>query len=153
MTPVSAEIVHMHTRVYQRRPDVGSVLHTHSPFATAFAVAGRPIECWAEPLVRAGITEPVPVAAYAPRGSDEAVQNIVAAIGPQTKAVLLANHGVLVFHEDLQMAAQVQFALEEAAQVGLYALSLGGPKIIPPELARSALMRAEEFARAEVVRR
>ena len=153
VAPVQAEIIHMHTRVYRMRPDVGSVLHTHSPFATAFAVAGRPIECWSEALARFGITEPVPVAAYAPRGSDESVQNIVDVITPQSKAVLLENHGILAFHENLQMTTQVQFSLEEAAQVGLYAMSLGGAKVIPPEMAQYAIMRAEDFARAGTIRK
>jgi L-fuculose-phosphate aldolase len=152
ISPVSAEIVHMHTAVYRKREDVGSVLHTHSPYATAFAVASRPIECWAEALVRAGIAEAVPVAAYAPRGSDESVSNIVDAITPASKAVLLANHGVLVFHRTLQQTMQVQFALEEAAQAGLYAMALGGPKPISPEMAAYAVSRAEEFARVGTVR-
>ncbi len=152
MTPVSAEIIHMHTAVYKKRSDVGSVLHTHSPFATSFAVASKPIECWAEALARSGITQPIPVAGYAPRGSDESVANIVNAVGPESKAVLLENHGVLVFHETLQQTAQVQFAIEEAAQVGLYAAALGGPKLIPVGMSDYAVARAAEFAK-EGVRR
>lgn len=153
LVATSAEIVHMHTRVYQKRPDVGSVLHTHSPYATAFAVANRPIECWSEALARQGASEPVPVAKYAPRGSAESVQNIVDAITPKSKAVLLGNHGILVFHENLQGAMQMQFALEEAAQVGLYAMALGQPTLIPPEMAQYAASRAQEFARTGTVRR
>jgi L-fuculose-phosphate aldolase len=152
MTPVSAEIIHMHTAVYKKRQDVGSVLHTHSPFATAFAVASRPIECWAEALARSGVTDAIPVAGYAPRGSQESVENIVNAVGPASRAVLLENHGVLVFHDSLQQTAQVQFAIEEAAQVGLYAMGLGGPKLIPAEMSQYAVARAAEFAR-EGVRR
>ena len=151
--PIFAEILHMHTRVYQVRRDVGSVLHTHSPFATAFAVASKPIECWSEALARFGLTEPVPVAGYAPRGSDESVNNIAEAIGPETRAVLLENHGILAFHSNLQMTAQVQFALEEAAEIGIYAMTIGKPKLIPAQMAKAAIMRAEDFARAGGQRR
>src|SRR5205807_8796291 len=73
----TAEIIRMHTQIYRERPEVGSVVHTHSPWATAFAVAGRPLECFSEALARLGTVEPVPVAGYAPRGSDQAITNIV----------------------------------------------------------------------------
>ncbi|HXG35543.1 MAG TPA: class II aldolase/adducin family protein [Dehalococcoidia bacterium] len=153
VAPIFAEIIQMHTRVYKARPDVGSVLHTHSPFATAFAVASKPIECWSEAMARSGITEPVPIAAYAPRGSPESVQNIIDAIRPQSRAVLLENHGILAFAQNLQMTMQVQFAVEEAAETGLYAMAIGKPKLIPPEMAQAAIMRAEDFARAGTQRR
>ncbi len=146
--PIFAEIIQMHTRVYQARADVGSVLHTHSPFATAFAVAARPIECWSEALARFGLTGPVPVAAYGPRGSEESVRNIIEVINPDSKAVLLENHGILAFHSSIQMTMQVQFALEEAAELGIYAFSIGKPKLIPADMAQAAIMRGADFARA-----
>ena len=46
----------MHTAMYADHPDVGCVLHTHSPYATAYAVAHRPIGCWVEALLRTRIT-------------------------------------------------------------------------------------------------
>ena len=94
----------MHTAMYADRPDVGCVLHTHSPYATAYAVAHRPIGCWIEALAMFGLPDGVPVAGYGPRGSDEAVANIRAAVIPGVPAVLLANHGVLVFHRTPELA-------------------------------------------------
>src|SRR5438128_6415723 len=67
MDPAVAEIVRMHAQVYQLRRDVGSVIHTHSPYATAFAIANKPIPCAYESLLRQGVTTSVPVAAWAPR--------------------------------------------------------------------------------------
>src|SRR5215472_11283001 len=43
LPPIQGAVVAMHTAMYADRPDVGCVLHTHSPYATAYAVAGRPI--------------------------------------------------------------------------------------------------------------
>jgi L-fuculose-phosphate aldolase len=100
LPPIQRAVVAMHTAMYLDHPDVGCVLHTHSPYATAYAVAGRPIGCWVEAMAMFGLPSGVPVAAYGPRGSDEAVANIRAAVVPGTPAVLLANHGVLVFHSD-----------------------------------------------------
>ena len=94
----------MHTAMYADQPDVACVLHTHSPYATAYAVANRPIACWIEALAMFGLASGVPVAAYGPRGSDQAIANIRAAITPGVPAVLLANHGVLVFHRTPDLA-------------------------------------------------
>src|SRR5262245_47748525 len=42
LEPANAEIVRMHTGVYGAREDAGAVIHTHSPYATSFALAGQP---------------------------------------------------------------------------------------------------------------
>jgi len=87
----------------------------------------------------------VPVAGYGPRGSDEAVANIRAAVLPGVPAVLLANHGVLVFHRNPDLAIMVGGVVEEAAQAGLNAATIGGPILLPPELRAAALQRAMTF--------
>ena len=104
LPPVQRAVVAMHTAMYADRPEVGCVLHTHSPFATAYAVARRPIGCWVEALAMFGLPDGVPVAGYGPRGSAEAVAHIRAAVRPGVPAVLLANHGVLVFHRTPELA-------------------------------------------------
>jgi L-fuculose-phosphate aldolase len=73
LPPIQGAVVAMHTAMYQDHPDVGCVLHTHSPFATAHAVAQQPIDCWIEALAMFGLAEGVPVAAYGPRGSRQAI--------------------------------------------------------------------------------
>jgi L-ribulose-5-phosphate 4-epimerase len=88
----------MHTAMYVDNPDVNCVIHTHSPYATAYLVAHRPIGCWVEALAMFGLASGVPVTEYGPRGSDLAVANIRSAITPGVPAILLANHGVLVLH-------------------------------------------------------
>src|SRR6202040_1675606 len=75
LPPIQGAVVAMHTAMYADNPDVGCVLHTHSPFATAYAVAHRPIGCWVEALAMFGLPSGVPVASYGPRGSEQAVAN------------------------------------------------------------------------------
>jgi L-ribulose-5-phosphate 4-epimerase len=145
LPPINAAVVAMHTAMYADHPEVGCVLHTHSPFATAYAVAHSPIGCWVEALAMFGLASGVPVAGYGPRGSDRAVANIRAAITPGVPAVLLANHGVLVFHRTPELAILTGGIVEEAAQAGINASSLGGPKEIPDELRAAALQRAMTF--------
>ena len=128
------------------------MLHTHSPYATAYAVARRPIGCWVEALAMFGLPDGVPVAGYGPRGSDEAVANIRAAVTPGVPAVLLANHGVLVFHRTPELAILVGGVVEEAAQAGINATGLGGPAEIEPDLRAAALQRAMAFDSRGTVR-
>ncbi len=146
LDPVSAEIVGMHAVVYETNDAMGSVVHTHAPYATTFAVADRPIECWYEGMARFDLTDPIPVARYGPRGSAESISNIADVMHERSRAVLLQNHGILAFERDLPSAVRVLTILEEAAELGIRASLIGQPKPIPPEMADYAHHRAEEFA-------
>ena len=148
LPPIQGAVVAMHTMLYRHDPEVGSVLHTHAPGATAFAVARQPIDCWIEAMAMFGLADGVPVAGYAPRGSDEAVANIEAALRPGVPAVLLANHGLLSFHRTAELAVLVNGVVEEAAQASLAARAIGGPVAIDPEMRAAALQRAMAFAAA-----
>ena len=145
LPPIQGAVVAMHTAMYADQPDVGCVLHTHSPYATAYAVAHRPIGCWVEALAMFGLATGVPVAGYGPRGSEQAIASIRASVTSGVPAVLLANHGVLVFHRTPELAILVGGVIEEAAQAGINAAALGGPVEIPAELRAAALQRAMSF--------
>ena len=150
INPTNAEIVHMHSAVYKERPEIGAVVHTHSTYATSFALASRALACSYEALVRADMTDGVPLAKYGPRGSGESVANIVTALRgtKDTKAVLLENHGVLAFGANPAAAARANLIVEEAAQMAIFAEILGGAKPIAPELLKATVGRRDEFARA-----
>jgi L-ribulose-5-phosphate 4-epimerase len=142
LPPIQGAVVDMHTAMYTDQGDIGCVIHTHSPFATAYAVANQPIGCWIEALPMLGLPDGVPVAGYGPRGSEHAIANIRAAVVPGVPAVLLANHGVLVFHRTPDLAILIGGIVEEAAQAGINVAQLGGPVEIPPGLRAAALQRA-----------
>lgn len=130
---VTREIVGMHSCVYRARSDVNAVIHTHSPHVTSFALANKPLPCAYEALLRFGVTEDIPVAEWAPRGSQESVTNIVKQIEqhPAVPAVLLGNHGLLAFGHDALYATMVIISMEEAAELTLEARMLGGEKPLP----------------------
>jgi ribulose-5-phosphate 4-epimerase/fuculose-1-phosphate aldolase len=130
MDPTMQEVIQMHTRVYQTRASVGAVIHTHAPHITAFAVANQPIPLVYEPLLRFGVTEAVPVVAWAPRGSDQSVNAIIDLVRdhPGLPAVMMANHGALVFHQDSMTTARLLATLDEAAELVIQAKALGGAK-------------------------
>lgn len=133
LDPATLEIVGMHAGVYRARPDVAAVIHTHSPHVTSFALAGLSLPCVYEAFLRFGITEDIPVAEWAPRGSAESVSNIVDQLGlhPTVPAVLLANHGLLAFGRDPRSTAQLIIIMEEAAELTMRARQLGGEKTFP----------------------
>ncbi len=145
LPPIQGAVVAMHTAMYRDRPDVGCVLHTHSPYATAFATANRPIDCWIEALAMFGLADGVAIAGYGPRGSEEAIANIRQALRPGAPAVLLSNHGVLVFHRTSDLAILIGGVVEEAAQAAINARAIGGAVAIPAELRAAALQRAMAF--------
>ena len=134
LPPTTREIVGMHACVYRERLNVGAVIHTHSPHATAFALANEPLPCAYEALLRFGVTGAIPVAGWAPRGSPESVANIVGRLreDPDTPAVLLGNHGLLAFAADPLATARLVISMEEAAQMTIAARKLGGEKPFPP---------------------
>jgi L-fuculose-phosphate aldolase len=154
INPTNAEIVHMHGIVYKERPETGAVVHTHSTYATSFALASKSLGCSYEALVRQDMTDGVPLAKYGPRGSRESVENIADALRATktAKAVLLENHGVLAFGPDPAAAARANLIVEEAAQMAIFAEVLGGAKAIPPELLKATVGRRDDFARAGVQR-
>src|ERR1700689_5890967 len=92
LPPIQGAVVAMHTAMYADYADVGCVLHTHSPYATAYAVARRRIECWIEAMAMFGLAAGVPVSEYGPRGSEQAVAGIRAAIIPGVPAVVAGHH-------------------------------------------------------------
>lgn len=150
LPPVAREIVGMHAGVYRERPDVGAVIHTHSPHVTSFALAGKALPCAYEALLRFGITEDIPVAAWAPRGSPASVANIVEQLQrhPAISAVLLANHGLLAFSRDPLAAAQLVIVMEEAAELTLRARALGGEQPFPADALEQERRHMQRFGSA-----
>lgn len=142
MDPTMQEVIQMHARVYRARPGVGAVIHTHAPHITAFAVAHQPIPLVYEPLLRFGLTEAIPVVPWAPRGSEKSVNAIVDVVEhhPGLYALMMANHGVLVFHQDPISTARLLATLDEAAELTIQAQALGGAK----ELAQEAVNEVRE---------
>ena len=124
--------LYLHLGAYLARPDVGAVVHTHSPFATVLAVLHRPL-----PAVHYAIaalhTDEVPVVEYATYGTEHLADNVCAALPGGTRAVLLANHGAVAFGPDLDAAADAARLLESLAHTYYHACLAGEPVILPAD--------------------
>ncbi len=113
----------LHTVLYTRRPDVGAVVHTHSPAASVMAVMG-----WALPPILTGLAGAVggdvPVAPYARPGTHELADAAAEALADRG-ACLLRHHGVVAVGPDLASASTAACLTENAAQVYLEARATG----------------------------
>lgn len=121
----------MHRIVYRRREDVGGIVHTHSPYASTFATLDREIPASHYLIGFAG--HEVPVAGYAPPGSEELGRLAAETLGRDHDAVLLKHHGVLTVGETLDAAFEVAQTVEYCARIHHQALAVGDPEVLPPE--------------------
>lgn len=115
----------MHTMIYRERPDVGGIVHTHSPYASTFASLGEPIPPTHYLIAYAG-TE-VPVAGYEPPGTEALGELAVEALGEEHNACLLESHGVIAVGEDGRDAMEVAEMVEFVARIHYQASAIGDP--------------------------
>lgn len=113
----------MHIEVYRKRRDVFGIVHTHPPYATAFAVAGISLE----PLVAEAIfaNGEIPVTQYATPSTEEVPRSISSLI-EKHNSLLLAHHGLLTVGKDLIEALDRAERVEFLAHVTFLARMLGG---------------------------
>jgi L-fuculose-phosphate aldolase len=130
----------LHCLVYQTRPDVNAIVHTHSPHATTLAVLGLPIPAVHYMIAITGVTE-IAVADYATYGTPELARNVRDAFSPPAKAALIANHGLVAGGSSLKEAASVAEAVETLAGLYYRALAIGKPVVLSDEQMAEVLAR------------
>jgi L-fuculose-phosphate aldolase len=118
----------MHLYIYQQRQDINAVVHAHPVYATGFAVARIPLDQKVLPEVIVGLGT-VPLAAYATPSTQE-VADSLAPFVKSFNAILLANHGVVTYGQDLLDAWFRMEKVEHAAHITFVAKMLGGAKTL-----------------------
>lgn len=137
-----------HLYVYRRMPNVGSVIHTHSNYATAFAALGEGIPCCLTAIADE-FGGPIPISAYARIGEDEIGREIVEKIGA-CPAILMKNHGVFTVGRTVPDAFKSAVMLEDVAKTVYIARSMGVPIEIPPdEVARAHKRYVEKYGQSK----
>jgi L-fuculose-phosphate aldolase len=127
----------LHLGVY-RRYDAGAVVHTHAPMATALSCVIDELPCVHYQMLLLG--GPVRVAPYATFGSPELAAATLDALDGRT-AVLMANHGALVYAADPPAAVDASLLLEWACELYWRAAALGTPRSLNAD-ARAAVVAA-----------
>lgn len=148
---VSSEIA-MHLMIYRERPETCAIVHAHPPTATGFASAGIALD---KPLVSEIVLSlgSVPLAKYGTPGTRELVDELEPLVRDHN-AILMANHGVVAFAEDLLTAYMHMETVEHFAKIALTAHMLGRQEFLSPDkVARLQEIRKKmQAARKAVVR-
>lgn len=121
----------LHTLVLRRRRDINCVMHTHSPYATAFGVIYQPF-----PMVLAEsalcLGDNVPIAPYCMSGTPEFAELVADTLG-NSSAVIWGNHGAMVAGANLAQTFSIAHALEDSAKVYAIARQIGNPVVLPAD--------------------
>ena len=121
----------MHIAILKSRPEIFGVVHTHSPYATSFAVTCMPI-----PLILIEmlgyIGGDIPVAEFALPGSAAIGERVVESLA-RRNACLMRNHGAVAVGATLEQAHLRAIYVEDAAKIYSLALGAGPVKLIPDD--------------------
>jgi L-fuculose-phosphate aldolase len=136
---VSSELA-MHLLIYRMRPDIQGIVHAHPPTATGFAAAGIALD---QPLVSEVVLTlgSVPLARYGCPGTPELSESLRPLVSDY-QAILMANHGVVTYADDLDRAFMNMETVEHFAKITLVARTLGMPQVL----------NAEEVRKLEAIR-
>ncbi|MFC8303006.1 L-ribulose-5-phosphate 4-epimerase [Specibacter sp. NPDC057265] len=123
LTPSSDTAAHAY--VYRHLPEVGGVVHTHSSYATAWAVRGEPIPCVLT-MMGDEFGGEIPIGPFALIGDDSIGRGIVQTLkGSRSPAVLMQNHGPFTIGATAKAAVKAAVLCEEVARTVHLSRELG----------------------------
>ena len=128
--------VRFHVWIYNQRPDVQAIVHTHAPHASALAATGQPLKTIHMDSAMLHGTAHLADWPGVPVADDEG-RIISGALG-DAKTILLANHGLLAAGASVEEATYLAVFFERAARMQLRAMAAGGFKEVKPALAEEA---------------
>lgn len=136
----------LHTMVMRARPDIRAIIHTHSHYSTVVSCI-RPFLPPILTEVCLVVGARVPVTRYGLTGTPDFGESVIEALEPDTRAVILKNHGLVCFGDSFEAALAIAEIVEEAARVYVHALAANGGR--EPDLVPEALIpeMAERFRR------
>ena len=132
-----------HLVLYRAWPEIGGVVHTHSPYCTTFAVLNEPIRAVHYAIAGAG-TDEIPCAPYCTFGTELLAERAVRYCG-RGNAVLLGNHGVVCCGESLEKAYALAGDLEFTARLQYQARCIGTPRVLTEDEMAAALERFQTY--------
>jgi len=133
-----------HAYVYRHMPGVGGVVHTHSPYATAWAARGEPIPCVLTAMADEFGGE-IPVGPFALIGGDDIGRGIVATLtGHRSPAVLMRGHGVFTVGPAARDAVKAAVMCEDVARTVHLARAYGEPEPLAPDQVDALYRRYQE---------
>jgi L-ribulose-5-phosphate 4-epimerase len=120
-----------HVYVYRHRPDVGGVVHTHSAYATSFAMLGQSIPVYLTAMADEFGTA-IPCGDYCEIGGEAIGREIIRSIG-SSPAILIHSHGVFTIGKNAEAAVKAAVMTEDVAKTVHLALLRGQPQPLPSD--------------------
>ena len=116
----------MHLKIYQEREDVVALAHTHSMYATTFAVLNKPIPAVVYEIANLNCSQArIPVAPYGRPGTPALADNVVEAIH-EADVFLMQGHGCVAVDETSVEEAYLKVCyIEELAELYYHSLVAG----------------------------
>lgn len=125
----------IHADIYRARVETHAVVHAHPPYATAFAIAGVPLEAVHYMIAIAGGHD-VRIARYATFGTKALSKHVLAALRDR-QACLMAHHGIVALGASVEGALRVADEVEGVAEMQFLARAIGNAPVLPrPEMSR-----------------
>lgn len=121
----------MHLRIYEARPDVNAIVHSHGVWSQIFAAVRQDIPCLTIDALHF-LGGEVKCAEFGRVASETLAQNVVKALGSDRKAALMAGHGAACVGADFYEAFLVAEVLETTAKQAIFAKLIG--QIVPVTL-------------------
>ncbi len=126
----------IHLGIMRKRPDVGAIIHTHSPYAMAACAREGGIPPFSEEICQL-IGGAIPLSSrFVPSSRHEELGKVVTDSVTDANAVLIRNHGPVCFGRDLREARVCCQVVEKSARIYLHLLSSGGCTVVPDEFVR-----------------
>ena len=134
----------LHLAIYNSRPDIHAIVHTHSVHATAVSTLVQELPAIHYQMVDLG--GPVPVAPYETFGSHELAASVLGVLTERT-AALMQNHGSITVADTLKKALARTIALEWCCEVWLKAVTVNEPSTLDEAQMEAAKRQMELIAR------
>ena len=132
-----------HKDIFEKRNDVNAIVHTHSLYASALSVFGKPIPQFHYMIAVSG-GKVIPCAKYAIFGSQQLSNNIIKSLGKQ-KACLISNHGLVSVGSNLAESANIAEEVEHLSQMYMEVKLHGEPNLLSDDEMNEVLVRFQSY--------
>ena len=138
----------IHTEIYAGFPDIGAVIHLHSPYATALSCHGRDLPAFHYMVAGIG-GDNIRCAPYETFGTEELSKVVFSALKDRL-ACLMANHGMLAVGLTLDRAVDTALLVEELCKQYILSKILGEPNLISDKEMRHVLEKFKNYGNQNV---
>ncbi len=132
-----------HTRLYKQWPEAGGVVHVHPHYSTILSIIGQEIVPMGIEITEApALAKGIPVAKFAPPGTDELADNLVEAMADHV-AALMPHHGITTIGKTIEEATKNAAMVEFLAKMHYEVMLVGEPHPLRSDVLKELVERAK----------